>query len=241
MSRWWRAYDDALHNPKVQGLPPALFKFWFNVLCAASKNEGVIPPLDDLKTMLKARLDHVEAHLNELIKRGLVDETDGKLHPHNWDERQYKSDSSAERTRTWRNNKRQQRDVTPAVTVTPPDTDTDTDTDKTLVQIEHLNGREPKGQARKKPDLDPGFLEFYLAYPRRQSKQDAIKAYAQVRKSGVSHESIMAGLERAKRSDRRFREMQFTPHPGRWLRAGGFEDDTGSSTSQQDLERMLLA
>lgn len=97
----------------------------------------------------------------------------------------------------------------------------------------------PKGQ--KANGIDPLFAEFYSAYPRRQSKQDAIKAYAQVRRSGVSHETIMRGLEAAKRSDSRFREQRFTPLPASWLRAGGFEDDTSSATSHQSLERMLLA
>lgn len=99
----------------------------------------------------------------------------------------------------------------------------------------------PVREKAPKSGADAGFLEFYSAYPRRQSKQDAIKAYAQVRRSGVSHETIMRGLEAAKRSDSRFREQRFTPLPASWLRAGGFEDDTNSATSHQSLERMLLA
>ena len=94
--------------------------------------------------------------------------------------------------------------------------ETERETDKTIVQNPKL----------KAPSIDPSFAEFYAAYPRRQSKQDALKAYSQVRKTGVSHESIMAGLARAKRSDQRFREMRFTPLPASWLRAGGFDDDT---------------
>lgn len=114
MSRWFRAYDDALHDPKVQGLPPALFKFWFNLLCVASKNGGFIPPLDELKTVLKARLDHVETHVKDLLKRGLLDETDGRIEPHNWPKRQYKSDVSTPRVRAHRDAKRN-------VSETPPD------------------------------------------------------------------------------------------------------------------------
>lgn len=109
--------------------------------------------------------------------------------------------------------------------------ETERETDKNIVQ-------KPKV---KQSGPDPSFSEFYSAYPRRQSKQDAIKAYAKVRRSGVSHETIMRGLEAAKRSDSRFREQRFTPLPASWLRAGGFEDDTTSATSHQSLERMLLA
>lgn len=123
MSRWFRFYDDALNDPKVQGLPPTLFKFWVNLLCVASRNDGRIPPLDELKTALKARLDHVEAHLNDLVKRGLVDVKDTHAEPHNWPKRQYKSDISTERVKRHRN-------VSKAVPETPPETDTETEKKK---------------------------------------------------------------------------------------------------------------
>jgi hypothetical protein len=115
-SRWWRAYDDALHDPKVQALPPVLFKFWFNLLCVASKNGGLIPPLSELKTVLKARLDHVKTHVEALLECGLLDEIDGRLEPHNWRIRQYKSDNSTDRVRGHRSHKRN-------VSETPPDTE----------------------------------------------------------------------------------------------------------------------
>lgn len=102
MSRWFRVYDDAMHDPKVQSLPPPLFKFWFNLLCVASKNDGVIPPLSELKSLLKARLDHLETYLKTLLERGLIDEIDGCLEPHNWRKRQYKSDVSTARVRAHR-------------------------------------------------------------------------------------------------------------------------------------------
>lgn len=95
----------------------------------------------------------------------------------------------------------------------------------TIVQIADLNSRESEGKPRKKSEIDPHFIEFYSAYPKHQSKQDALKAYRQARKNGVSHQSIMSGLERAKIADTRFREMKFTPLPASWLRAGGYEDE----------------
>lgn len=95
-------------------------------------------------------------------------------------------------------------------------------------------------KAKRSTGIDPSFIEFYSAYPRRQSKQDAIKAYSLVRKAGVAHEKIMQGLESAKRVDRRFRDPQFTPLPASWLRAGGFEDDVGS-TPQQDWKRAVFS
>jgi len=34
---WFRFYNDALDNPKVQLLPSDLFKTWVNLLCIASR------------------------------------------------------------------------------------------------------------------------------------------------------------------------------------------------------------
>jgi hypothetical protein len=128
--------------------------------------------------------------------------------------------------------------------------DRDTDGTPTGTKVGHERDKEEDREYRKedlvlfpvvekptpKPSgMDPSFGQFYSAYPRRQSKQDAIKAYAQVRKAGVSHEAIMRGLERAKRSDSRFREQRFTPLPASWLRAGGFEDDTAAP--QEDWKK----
>jgi hypothetical protein len=62
--------------------------------------------------------------LKELERCGLLDERDGVLVPHNWSQRQYKSDVSNERVKRHR---QRQCNVTSTVTVTPPDTDTESE------------------------------------------------------------------------------------------------------------------
>lgn len=78
----------------------------------------------------------------------------------------------------------------------------------------------------------PDFAAFYAAYPKRQSRKTAAKAYAKARADGVSHETIMAGLSKALRSDSRFREIQFTPLPASWLNAGGWADEAGDRSTK---------
>lgn len=118
MSRWFRFYDDALNDPKVQTLSPDLFKLWVNLLCVASKNGGQLPVIYQLTYLLRRRSDRLERDFNELVSLGLIDLVGDHFEPHNWLKFQYKSDTSADRTRAWRE---RNRDVTPAVTVTPPD------------------------------------------------------------------------------------------------------------------------
>lgn len=120
MTRWFRMYDDLLNDPKVQRLPPPLFKMWVNLLCAASKHDGRIPPLADLAFMLRASEKSVGQDVDALISAGLLDETNAGLMPHNWSGRQFHSDNSTQRVQRFRNARR---NVSPAVSETSPDTE----------------------------------------------------------------------------------------------------------------------
>lgn len=126
---WFRFYNDALNDQKVQTLSLKVFKFWINLLCVSSKNDGKIPELSSLAFLLRETEKETQKALDELIAAGLVDEVNGQLEPHNWDKRQYKSDNSSNRVKDYRERKsKQQCNVTSTVTATPPD-NTDTETD----------------------------------------------------------------------------------------------------------------
>jgi len=123
MSRWFRFYDDAINDPKILKLSDKLHRVWIGLLCAASKNNGELPPLDDLALLVRMKPEKLRSALESLIKSGLFDDFGVVLKPHNWDKRQFKSDVSTERVKRFRN-------VSGTVSETPPDTDTDTDTEK---------------------------------------------------------------------------------------------------------------
>jgi len=128
MARWFRFYADAMRNPKVASLNDQQFRLWTELLSVAAENDGHIPPEQTLKHVLKRRLDHLSRGLKELIRAGLIDALKDGYTPHDWDKRQYISDSSTERSRKWR----QKRNVA----ATAPDTDTDTDTDNPLTPLQ---------------------------------------------------------------------------------------------------------
>ena len=139
MSRWFRFYADALRNPKVARLNDTQFRLWVELMAVAAENEGAIPCLDDLKHVLKRRLDHLSRGLKELISMGLMDPLDDGYEPHNWSKHQYKSDVSTNRVAKHRGKRN--------VSETPPETETETET-------EYL---EPKGScsSRDEPDEKP--------------------------------------------------------------------------------------
>ncbi len=105
--KWFRFYSEALHDPKVRRLPGGLFKDWVLVLCIANegKPRGVLPPVADIAYHFNRSPAKVETLLADLQGRGLLDDVDGHLAPHNWDQRQPGWDDS-----TGRQKRKRQRD-----------------------------------------------------------------------------------------------------------------------------------
>jgi hypothetical protein len=136
--RWWRAYDEAVDDPKLGGLSDKLHRAWFNLMCVASANGGVLPSIDAIAFKLRTSIDKAAAWIRALIEAGLIDETDAGLVPHNWSSRQFTSDkdptSNARQRRKRERDK--ERDVTVDVTrdITDmsraPETDSETEAER---------------------------------------------------------------------------------------------------------------
>ena len=103
---WLRLYVEILDDPKVQRLDPPLFKLWINLLCAAGRCSGLLPPLADLAFMLRRDESALSADVDALVAAALFDRSPEGLRPHNWEGRQYRSDSSTERVKRHRNKQR---------------------------------------------------------------------------------------------------------------------------------------
>lgn len=123
---WFRMYFEFAFDPKVQSMDETSQRRFVIVLCL--KCNGDIEKLTDDEIAFVMRITPEElAKTKQLfIDKGFIDDKWTVLH---WDKRQYKSDSSKERTRKWR--KKQKENVTETSpkqrknkVVTPPDTDT---------------------------------------------------------------------------------------------------------------------
>ncbi len=184
MTRWFRFYDDAMHDAKLLRLSDATFRAWMTLLCVASKNDGALPPAEDIALTLRCKKPLVAGWITELVAAGLLDRTETGFVPHNWGDRQYKSDSSAERMKRHRDGKR---DVTPTVTSDVTVTvqnraDTDTDTEQK---------EEPREVALSSGPSD--FDIFWQEWPNKVGKPAAMKAIRSALKR-ASFNDIMAGL-----------------------------------------------
>lgn len=93
---WLRLYTEVLGDPKVQRLPPSVFKTWINLLIVAKLNDdnGRIPEsMDDLAFQLHLSAMKAKEHIEILTKAGLID--NGAMHA--WKDRQYESDTDPTR------------------------------------------------------------------------------------------------------------------------------------------------
>lgn len=220
MTRWFRLYDDVLNDPKVQRLSGDTFKFWINMLCIASKNGGVLPSIEDMAFALRVSNDVCSSLIDELKTCGLID--GGKrLVPHGWEKRQYKSDTSTDRVKRFRE---RSRNVTETVSETAPDTDTETDTetDKNQKKI-------PKKRDRSAGSAE--FENFWSVYPRKINRAVALKAFEKaIRKTEA--DLIITAVRGYKFAD----DEQFIPHPATWLNQERWIDGTPTSVRPQVTE-----
>ena len=128
-ARWFRMYDEVLDDPKVQKLSGDDFKAWVNLLALASRHDGRLPDLEAVAFALRIDLIAAGSLADRLRIAGLFDTRKGGANgsyiaPHGWEKRQYKSDTSTERVKRFRNAAKAVSETAPE---TPPDTDTDTE------------------------------------------------------------------------------------------------------------------
>lgn len=133
VGRWFRFYDAALDDPKVQRLTPEQFRLWVNLLCLANRNNGRLPKPEDAAFSLRMPVAEYGQMLRDLVHAGLFDKCDGTWEPHNWAFRQFKSDVSSDRVKRYRE---RQSNAECNVTVTPSESDTESDTDTESEQRE---------------------------------------------------------------------------------------------------------
>ena len=69
------------------------------------------------------------------------------------------------------------------------------------------------------------FEAFWKAYPKKQSKATAEKAWSKILPDDFEMNVILNAIEQAKQKDSRFRDMQFIPLPATWLNARSWENE----------------
>jgi hypothetical protein len=201
--KWFRFYDDALNDPKVQKLPGDVFKTWVNLLCVASKNNGVIPSdMESLTFIMRMPESKITSHIQVIKGAGLLDEGE-TLSPHNWQGRQYESDSSTARVQRFR---QKQRNVSADVAET--------------VGNEKGNALEQNRTEQSNASDVSRFDEFWQSYPKRADRRHAERAYRSALKR-ASHGEILQGLKGYAFSP----DPKFIPLAATWLNGDRWRDE----------------
>ena len=95
----------------------------------------------------------------------------------------------------------------------------------TLVHPSGTNeGDQTKSNQQKK--LPPHFETFWKAYPRRQSREKAIRAWKKLKVDEELLDVILEAIERTKNTDQWQRENgRYIPLPASWLNQRRWEDE----------------
>lgn len=224
---WFRFYNRVVNDPKLQKLPPALFKSWVNFMCIASENasrRGTLPDIDDVSFTLRVTRQRAEAMLNELVAAKLFDWVDGVACAHDWDDWQFQSDVSTSRVKRYRD---AQRNAKGNVSRNVPETPDETGQSR-------AEEESPKSPPPLAADLvanySADFEAFWSEYPRKVGKEKAYTAWRKRRFSRGMQEAILQAVRAAKKSADWLKDRgEFIPGPATWLNQGRWNDELTST------------
>ncbi len=91
--------------------------------------------------------------------------------------------------------------------------------------VSHSKTRKRRRKAELSAVQRKLFNKFWSTWPYKVSKGQAETAWAKLDPDEEFTEKIIAGVQRAKKYDRRFQPGGYKPHPSTWLNAKGWEDE----------------
>lgn len=234
---WFKVDDNLAFHRKVVAAGNGAMGLWVRAgsWCGQHLTDGFIP--DHMISILGTT-----AQRSKLINVGLWEEVPGGCQFHGWNEKgrqptskavleerekaagrqaKYRTGSYKDPQVTASSNAVTSSSVTASVTgvVTP----TPTRPDQIEEQQLSLAPLDAPASTSSKPNPMDRFDEFYSAYPRRQDRRSAEKAWKAAIKRGADPEQIIA----AARSYARIQignERRYIKLPATWLNAGSYED-----------------
>jgi len=166
---------------------------WIELLSLAASRNGDLGTEKEIQLALRRRPVDVHSALSELSAGGLLDLTDGRYRPHDWNDYQMKSYSSAERMRKHR--------AKSDVTVTPSTiTNTNTITEKENTELRSVKEKPPK-KVLKRSQLEeddwPDEREVEIATKAGMSAVTIDLEWERFRSHHIAKGSLMANWTQA--------------------------------------------
>lgn len=243
---WFRMYGDMPDDPKIGTLSDSEFRTWVELLCAACKAESDGNTKLTKETVNWALRRDVSCDVTVLSQRDLVTVNgDGEYVIKAWSKRQYKTDSSAERTRKYRENKKAKVSTGAAskacdVTVTDvrqKSDCTDTDTEQIQNKDTTLSGKpdvvtpEPKNVNQAKEAID--YLNQKTGHGFHKVKSNLEKVKARL-DEGFTLEDVRAVIDRQTEKWGRDPKMSEYLRPMTLFAASNFASYAGQVESKKN-------
>ena len=231
-NQWFRMYSEFAHDPKVQMMSEAMQRRFVTLLCLCCSNNNATLHDDEIAFQMRISEEEWKATKSMFISRNMLSESNKII---NWSKRQFCSDSSTERSRKHREQKKAMRQQ---CTVAAPPPDTDTETDKNTVGSEAETNREcdsefpdePENTGEQEPEVETSvkrndypedFSTFFRSWPQTNgSKKKAFQSWKKARDK-PSLEKLLSIVDRLKKSDKWQRGI--IPHPETWLNGKRWE------------------
>lgn len=228
-NQWLRLWHDMPTDPKwrtiarLSGQGIALVQaVYLHMLVDASRNVtrghvDVTP--EDLASALDVTEDQIQAVLSAMEGRVI---NDGALS--GWDKRQPKKEDSGltsteAKTPAQRKREQREREAASREVTTSHAKSREVTTDKDKEERKNLSSSEPSP-----------FEQFYKAYPRKEARKDAEKAFASLSPDGELLAKILAALALQSRSKQWTKEGgKYVPLPATWLRAERWNDEVAAN------------
>ena len=199
---WFRMYHEMIEDPKIGTLSDQEFRLWVELLCLAcafGKDGDTGLTVEELCWKLRR---NVSETLQSRLCNGCIsiEETiNGRktVIIKNWKKRQFQSDSSTTRVRKCRELKKNiHENVSETLQKRKRNgTDTDTDTDKIKRKNKKPLSDSTESDQSGKGDYPDVFEKFWAAYPKREGKGDAFKAYEKIKSPRPSLNKILDSIE----------------------------------------------
>lgn len=202
---WFRMYAEFASDPKVQRMSEVMQRRLVMVFCLRCCDVTVTASDDDMAFQLRISDEDLKETKALFVSKNFIDSA---WNVTNWNKRQYRSDSSAARTREYRARKR----------------DGDVTSRKRHSDVLEQN----RTEQITKSSCDDLFERFWMAYPRHTAKQNARKAWEKLKliPDDPRIQAIRDGLARAKTSREWTKDGgQFIPHAATWLNGARWADE----------------
>lgn len=144
---WFRMYAEFANDAKVQMMSEVDQRRLTMLFCLRCSNDNAT--LHDTEIAFQLRISEAAWNSTKqlFIEKGFIDSENNLL---NWDKRQFTSDSSTERSRRHREQKKLAMQQECNVAATPPDTDTDTETEEDICSANRAEPSPPSSRLKNK-------------------------------------------------------------------------------------------